>query len=102
MLQNKFIKSALINAILIPVCLGANESSNEIRITRQLKNKIDTIVVVYAENRSFDNLYGLFPGADGIENALKNPSLYRQLDRDGSVVSPVNETRVQENFLLAA
>ena len=31
--------------------------------------RIDHIVVIYAENRSFDNLYGLFPGADGIANA---------------------------------
>src|SRR5713226_8045076 len=27
---------------------------------------IDTIVVLYAENRSFDNLYGSFPGANGL------------------------------------
>jgi phospholipase C len=27
---------------------------------------IDTIVVIYAENRSFDNLYGSFPGANGL------------------------------------
>ena len=32
-------------------------------------SKIDHIVVIYAENRSFDNLYGLFPGANGIANA---------------------------------
>ena len=25
-------------------------------------NTIDTVVVIYAENRSFDNLYGHFPG----------------------------------------
>ncbi|TMH14896.1 MAG: acid phosphatase, partial [Betaproteobacteria bacterium] len=31
--------------------------------------RIDHIVVVYAENRSFDNLYGMFPGANGIANA---------------------------------
>lgn len=48
-----------------------------------LKRDIKTIVVIYAENRSFDNLYGLFPGADGIQEALQNPSLYTQLDRDG-------------------
>ena len=28
--------------------------------------RIEHIVVIYAENRSFDNLYGLFPGANGI------------------------------------
>src|SRR5215213_5335355 len=32
-------------------------------------DRIDNIVVIYAENRSFDNLYGSFPGANGLENA---------------------------------
>jgi acid phosphatase len=49
-------------------------------------NKIKTIVVIYAENRSFDNLYGLFPGANGIANALTNPESYLQRDRDGKTV----------------
>ncbi|HMA31857.1 MAG TPA: alkaline phosphatase family protein, partial [Casimicrobiaceae bacterium] len=44
--------------------------------------KIQHIVVIYAENRSFDNLYGLFPGADGIANAT--PAQYTQVDRDGA------------------
>ena len=43
--------------------------------------RIDHIVVIYAENRSFDNLYGLFPGANGIANAT--PAQYTQVDRDG-------------------
>ena len=30
---------------------------------------IETIVVIYAENRSFDNLYGSFPGANGLADA---------------------------------
>jgi acid phosphatase len=44
-------------------------------------DRIEHIVVIYAENRSFDNLYGLFPGADGIANAT--PAQYTQVDRDG-------------------
>lgn len=44
-------------------------------------SKVKNLVVIYAENRSFDNLYGLFPGADGIAN-LK-PEQVQQLDRDG-------------------
>ena len=32
-------------------------------------DKIDNVVVIYAENRSFDNLYGSFPGVDGLSNA---------------------------------
>ena len=34
---------------------------------------IEHIVVIYAENRSFDHLYGLFPGANGIANATAAP-----------------------------
>jgi phospholipase C len=44
--------------------------------------RIDHIIVIYAENRSFDNLYGLFPGANGLANAT--PAQYTQVDRDGT------------------
>ena len=46
--------------------------------------KIDHIIVIYAENRSFDNLYGLFPGASGIADAT--PAQYTQVDRDGKAL----------------
>ncbi len=45
---------------------------------------IETIVVIYAENRSFDNLYGFFPGANGLSQLT--PADYTQRDRDGSVL----------------
>lgn len=44
-------------------------------------SKIDTVVVIFAENRSFDNLYGHFPGAAGLDNA--SAVSRTQLDRDG-------------------
>src|SRR3954464_10383932 len=47
-------------------------------------SKINHIVVIYAENRSFDNLYGLFPGANGLQNAAADAA--RQIDRDGAVL----------------
>src|SRR6185437_17002247 len=43
---------------------------------------IQTVVVIYAENRSFDNLYGFFPGANGLQNLKPEQAL--QLDRDGT------------------
>ncbi len=43
---------------------------------------IQTVVVIYAENRSFDNLYGHFPGANGLQTLA--PDAARQVDRDGS------------------
>ena len=45
---------------------------------------IENIVVIYAENRSFDNLYGSFPGANGLSGVT--PEEYTQRDRDGSVL----------------
>lgn len=53
-------------------------------------NKIGHIVVIYAENRSFDNLYGLFPGANGIDNAMT--AYVPQKDRDGSVLATLPPT----------
>src|SRR5947207_15778858 len=43
--------------------------------------RIEHIVVIYAENRSFDHLYGFFPGADGIAQATAEQKT--QLDHDG-------------------
>lgn len=43
--------------------------------------KIDHIVVIYAENRSFDHLYGNFPGAEGIAQATTEQKT--QIDHDG-------------------
>ncbi|KAA5608908.1 acid phosphatase [Rhodovastum atsumiense] len=45
-------------------------------------DEIRNIVVIYAENRSFDNLYGHFPGAEGVEGLPASASA--QVDRNGS------------------
>ena len=45
---------------------------------------IEVVVVIYAENRSFDHLYGLYPGANGLQHLT--PADYAQTDRDGSVL----------------
>ena len=44
--------------------------------------RIKNIVVIYAENRSFDHLYGSFPGANGLANATDEQKT--QLDHDGT------------------
>jgi phospholipase C len=46
--------------------------------------RIENIVVIYAENRSFDHLYGTFPGAEGIKQASVEQKT--QLDRDGKAL----------------
>jgi len=45
---------------------------------------IDTVVVIYLENWSFDGLFARFPGANGISRAT--PAQWTQRDRDGSVL----------------
>jgi len=47
-------------------------------------NRIQTIVVIYAENRSFDNLYGGFPEANGLQNVSASSAAQR--DRNGQVL----------------
>jgi phospholipase C len=42
-------------------------------------DNIENIVVLYGENRSFDNLYGLFPKANGIRNATQ--AQFQQIER---------------------
>ena len=44
-------------------------------------DQIEHIVVIYAENRSFDHLFGLFPGADSIARATMEQKT--QVDHDG-------------------
>ncbi|MCT7298220.1 acid phosphatase [Ralstonia sp. CHL-2022] len=59
-----------------------------------LANNVKTIVVIYAENRGFDNLYGLFPGANGIPgvNPTSTGTAVAQKDFDGSVLPTLPPT----------
>ena len=65
--------------LLTAVITGAADASYAAGI-----DSIENIVVIYAENRSFDNLYGSFPGANGLSQVT--PEEYTQRDRDGSVL----------------
>ena len=65
--------------------------------TRALRSKIDTIVVIYAENRAFDNLFGHFPGAHGLSEVMGRDGRPRrayvpQVDRNGSVLPALPPT----------
>jgi acid phosphatase len=60
--------------------------------TRALQSKVDIIVVIYAENRAFDNLFGNFPGARNLSEVVDRtgkplPSYHPQVDRNGTVLS---------------
>jgi phospholipase C len=50
-----------------------------------LRANIDTLVVIYAENRSFNNLFAEFPGLQHPLSAV-SPERSAQRDRDGSLL----------------
>src|SRR5258707_619442 len=57
----------------------------------QATNPINHIVVIYLENHSFDNLYGHFAGANGLDKATDTVT---QVDKDGkpyaTLPKPIN------------
>jgi acid phosphatase len=71
---------------------GAGRHPNEDALTRELRARVATIVVIYAENRAFDDLYGNFPGAEGLGAVIDGqgrplPAYAPQRDRDGSTLA---------------
>jgi acid phosphatase len=70
-------KKKLLSALVaIAVLFGPEDGQAD-----EAFSKIKNVVVIYAENRSFDHLYGFFPGANGIANATAEAKT--QLDHDG-------------------
>ena len=91
-------------ALLTPLAIAAvlslsacGDSDSPVDTTTALKNKVQNVVVIYAENRSFDNLFGNFPGANGLSTVVdatgKVTSAYiPQVDRDGSALATLPPT----------
>ena len=90
------LQRGIARLVLIVMCLlAANCSTRPVEQAPRGLDAIDHIIVIYAENRSFDNLYGLFPGANGLGNLT--PEQYTQIDRDGKpfdVLPPVWKERL--------
>jgi acid phosphatase len=61
---------------------AAPRTEAELRADRALREQVRHIVVIYAENRSFANLYGDFPGVAQPLSTVP-AERYTQLDRDG-------------------
>ncbi|MDE1183753.1 acid phosphatase [Paraburkholderia sp.] len=73
------VAAALASVVAVTACSGPGTHADNTAAANL--NDIQNIVVIYAENRSFDNLYGNFPGANGLSNV--SAANTRQLDRDG-------------------
>jgi len=76
------MKSILRTALCLAIVSGcATVPTTQAPSSREAIAKINHVVVIYLENRSFDNLYGEFPGADGLAGVAAER--YRQIDSTG-------------------
>ena len=85
-LRNATIVTIPILAVALAAALAScsgGDSCGDSCVTGKLQGKVANVVVIYAENRSFDNLYGLYPGANGIPgvNTTATGTISPQLDR---------------------
>lgn len=71
---------AVVSAVLLVPALAAAQQPPGRRASGL--ERVGNILVVYMENRSFDNLFGTYPGANGIARAGTRAM---QRDRDGQV-----------------
>jgi phospholipase C len=88
--EKKMIRSDLLVQVFAALLSAFALCSPSVAAESASIGNIRHIVVIYAENRSFDNLYAMFPGANGIASALAN--YIPQADHDGTafaVLPPV-------------
>ena len=68
------MKALLVAPLVVVACRAAPVQGGPVAAGDVALRPIGHIVVVYLENRSFDNLYGEFAGADGLANARNAPA----------------------------
>ncbi len=87
-----FFQRALLAAALggLPSAARAQKSPDQ-ELPKPVSSPINHIIVIYLENHTFDNLYGTFPGANGLAAAT---TAAPQVARDGTVYAilpqPIN------------
>src|SRR5690606_26324436 len=82
--------------LLISSCAIGKKAQDQETSFDQGIGQIKHLVVIYMENRSFDNLYGEFYGANGIKNAKKGNFL--QVDENGKPYTYLPEIPRNNSF----
>src|SRR5882724_5546162 len=83
--------------VMACVSVAHDDDRDDRQVTATLRDKVQNIVVIYAENRSFDNIFGDFPGARGLDEVVKpngtpRHSFLPQRDRDGTILPTLPQT----------
>ncbi|HET7003663.1 MAG TPA: alkaline phosphatase family protein, partial [Puia sp.] len=81
--QETSMRNVVIGLFLCGLCIsGCRKNDTPSFPGKGSIEDVKHIVVIYLENHSFDNLYGQFAGANGLQNA--NPSNITQVDSNGN------------------
>lgn len=83
----RFVISLAICATAACACAAAQEQQDPFA-------RIGHVVVIFTENRSFDHVFGLFPGAEGVNSAQHQP----QVDFDGRPLTALPRPRWDDRF----
>ncbi|HET9097063.1 MAG TPA: alkaline phosphatase family protein [Candidatus Baltobacteraceae bacterium] len=78
-----FLASAALAAVIaapLAVAALAPARPTPAQVDRLLAARIKHVFVIYQENRSFDNEFGTFPGANGVWSAQARAHGFRQVD----------------------
>jgi acid phosphatase len=89
--QMKVVKRSLIS---LAICVAAACAPVAAQEQPNPFARIGHIVVVFTENRSFDHVFGLFPGAEGINSAVHPP----QVEFDGKPLAALPRPRWDDRF----
>lgn len=92
--SNSTVLGALTNETsLVSIRIGdaLTDAGSSGNLVTALRNRlaldtVQNVVVIYLENRSFDNLFGNYPGANGLKTAAAKA--IKQVDRDNATVLP--------------
>jgi phospholipase C len=92
MLKKRLLATAVMAAGLVASATGNQAFAQRAQFWDQAEKsqKINHVVVIFEENRSFDSYFGLYPGANGLANATNAP---KQVDLNGNVFTTLPAVR---------
>lgn len=90
----KWIIGFLFSVLLLGLlgCGGVGRSGDAPPTPTPAAAAISNVIVVVMQNRSFDNLFGTFPGAEGIRPGVPG---FSQVDASGKTVTPTLLTNLE-------
>lgn len=93
----KFRTSVVPLTLCVAAALSACNDNNDNNDAPDKVAQVKNLVVIYAENRAFDNLFGNFPGANGLSAVLNadgtlTAAYVPQKDRDGNPLATLPRT----------